>query len=1165
MKNAPLKAILPVMALAVLAAPALAQTGPVQPVITSVQSSFVCECAALDVQAVTIGTPGDILIFLNGTFDLGFQPSLYWTDPINNTPVPLSVNYFYSNVVVAYVPMANFAAALGTNPRTVQIRVQQGNLSATTNFGLNAPMQLVSPLPVGTTGTSYLAPVITGGTAPFTLNSVTGSVPPGLGVLQYPVGTTAAPYYLVGTPTTAGIYSFTPTLTDIWGNVAPVSGQPNQSEYIQVVAPAVVSQVAPNSIPAGSGYYPITVTGANFTSGSLISWTVNDVETFLANTSYVSPTQLTAYVPTSKLASPATVSVGVLQPNNINYGSQTLTIAPPTLSNLSPPTVNMGAAFTLTLTGTNFASRIGAPDVNTGPYVPTVYLGASALPATLVNASTLTVAIPGNLVAAPGPIPVRVVNPGGSTTGTINLTVNSTLAISTSALPNGTVGTPYTFRLTATGGGSSSPYSWNISGLPLGLFANPQTGDITGTPQTPGTVTVTVKVTDSYATTVQTTFPLTIVRPAPVITTPSNLPDGTVGIFYAVNLDTSNANGPITYSLGSGQLPDGLQIASSGRIDGLPLRAGTFSFGVNVTLQAGDIISKIFTIVIHPSPLTLADSSTTVTAGTPVTITLSATGGVQPYKFTLTCSLPDGLSYSVVTISGTPTTPGTTTCVAGVTDSANTSTSRPFTITVVAQALSFTGAALPDGKVGVVYSAKIAALGGTPPLKYSGSGLPDGLSLDPGGAITGTPNTAGQFTLSATATDSAVPPATATARFTIKIVPADLVITTKSLPDGVVGAAYSASITASGGVRPYTFNITGLPGGVTGDSTGAITGAPNAVGTFTVSASVKDSTGATATASYTVKVAAAALTITTASLPNGTVGVSYSAGLNATGGVTPLTWSASGLPGGLSISSSGAITGSPNAPGTFNVSATVKDAGGTSVSKSYTVTISLPSTPTFNIGGGGGSANPLQQPQVTVSLGSAFPVDIVVTLTLTFAPGTGPDDPAIQFSSGGRTVQITIPAGSTTGSTSVSVQTGTVAGVITITSRLQAAGADVTPSPAPTQTIRIAGSVPVITQVTGARTSTGFTVTVTGYAPTRRITQAIFQFTAANGTTLGTTSITVPVDTLFTPYFSTTTAGSQFIYTQPFTVSGNLQGITSVSVTLVGDTGNSTPATATVN
>jgi hypothetical protein len=302
------------------------------------------------------------------------------------------------------------------------------------------------------------------------------------------------------------------------------------------------------------------------------------------------------------------------------------------------------------------------------------------------------------------------------------------------------------------------------------------------------------------------------------------------------------------------------------------------------------------------------------------------------------------------------------------------------------------------------------------------------------------------------------------------------------------------------------------------------------------------------------------------------VGTAYAASFAASGGIAPYTFSASGLPAGLSMSAAGAISGTPTAPGAATIVVTVKDSSAASTSRSFAVTIGLPPAPplSFTIAGISDIANPLQQPRLQVTLGSSYPVDVVVTLTLTFTPDNGGDDPTVQFSSGGRTARITVPAGATTGATDVGVQTGTVAGLIAITAQLQASGQDVTPSPAPRRTIRIAAGAPVIVPgtLTAVRNSTGFTVTLTGYATDRELTQAIFVFTAAAGSSLQTTTLTVPIDAMFAAYFggaSATPFGSQFTYTQPFTVTGSAQSIASVTVTLVNRIGQSTPVTATLN
>jgi hypothetical protein len=275
---------------------------------------------------------------------------------------------------------------------------------------------------------------------------------------------------------------------------------------------------------------------------------------------------------------------------------------------------------------------------------------------------------------------------------------------------------------------------------------------------------------------------------------------------------------------------------------------------------------------------------------------------------------------------------------------------------------------LPYGTAGAAYNTSIAASGGTTPYTYNATGLPNGLSINhTTGAITGTPAVSAEGTspVTATVTDSTQPTAqSASANLSVTIAappPSKLVITTASLPSGTAGVAYSASIAASGGTAPYTYNATGLPSGLSiNHTTGAITGTPaaSAQGTSPVTATVTDSTLPTAqSASVNLSVTIAAappppppskLVITTVSLPSGTAGVAYSASITASGGTTPYTYNAIGLPNGLSINhTTGAITGTPavSAEGTSPVTATVTDSTlptAQSASVNLSVTIAAP-------------------------------------------------------------------------------------------------------------------------------------------------------------------------------------------------------------------------------
>src|SRR5262249_31916331 len=81
----------------------------------------------------------------------------------------------------------------------------------------------------------------------------------------------------------------------------------------------------------------------------------------------------------------------------------------------------------------------------------------------------------------------------------------------------------------------------------------------------------------------------------------------------------------------------------------------------------------------------------------------------------------------------------------------------------------------------------------------------------------------------------------------------------------------------------------------------------------------------------------------------------------------------------------------------------------------------------------------------------------------------------------------------------IQIQTGTVAGNVTITFRLTALSSDITPTPVPTRTVRITPAPSVISSVTATRNASGFTVTVAGFASSREITQANFTLHDLNG------------------------------------------------------------------
>jgi hypothetical protein len=267
--------------------------------------------------------------------------------------------------------------------------------------------------------------------------------------------------------------------------------------------------------------------------------------------------------------------------------------------------------------------------------------------------------------------------------------------------------------------------------------------------------------------------------------------------------------------------------------------------------------------------------------------------------------------------------------------------------------LAVTTNSLPAGQVGTAYSASLAASGGAAPLFWSVSAgtLPSGLSLDAStGAITGTPTAPASGALGFTVKDSSSPAQSTTASLNLLISAATLAVTTTSLPSGQMGSPYTATLTATGGTPPLTWSVTSgtLPPGLAlAAASGTISGTPSAPVantplTFTVADSDNPQQIKTLSATLTI---AAALAVTTESLPNGQIGVAYSATLNASGGTAPYTWSvASGtLPAGLSLdAAAGTVTGTPTVaanqtPLTFSV----QDSSSTTLAASAKLTVNV--------------------------------------------------------------------------------------------------------------------------------------------------------------------------------------------------------------------------------
>ena len=841
------------------------------------------------------------------------------------------------------------------------------------------------------------------------------------------------------------------------------------------------------------------------------------------------------------------------------------------LSIAQPVAVSSPATLPDALFGAFYSQTFGATG-GIGPYTFAIVNLASGGLSLVPTGISLSPA--GTLTGAPGAagsflMNIRVTDAEGRTSNRqyTLVVLPPPLSILTASLPPGTEGAPYAAQLAATGG--ISQYSWALASgtLPAGLVLS-AAGRISGTPTQTGTAQFTVRVADLAGQTASRALSIQILRNVQTLEIPTTtLPEAILQTPYSTAIIAAGGEPPYTWTITG--LPAGLTPQSDGSITGRATELGVFRVAVSVTDAGRRLASTYLSLVVRAQPLVITTTSPLPDArvGASMSQAFAATGGVPPYRWGIASgAIPPGTSFVGGLLSGSPEAAGGFEFAVSVTDSRGVAAAKGFSLAVNAP-LTITTSSLPAGRARQPYAASLGASGGQPPYTWNIGGLAEGLSGSAAGVIGGTPDAAGTSTVTAEVSDARGNRATAS--FELSIAGPALRITTASpLPDATAGQAYSAGFTAEGGTPPYRWSaVAGYAGGLSLSTVGVLSGTPGDPGEYTVHVQVADSARETATGGFSFRVGAPALAIATASLPNGTVGAPYSAGLSATGNSGAVNWSVSGLPDGLSADAGGAISGTPRAPGSFQVAVRAADAAGRSATRTLALAIGLPSVPGINFGMPP-TADPARQPAVQLGLEGVYPLPITGRLILTFSADSGGDDPTVVFSNGSRSVDFTIPAGANLATFAIpnaALQTGTVAGTITLSVALQASGSDITPSPAPSRIIRINRMAPVITRLAITRTAAGFDVNVTGYSTTREVAQAIFRFNPAAGATLQTSETTMAVDAVFSRWYNDAASrgfGSQFTFTQTFNIQGQAADVASVTVILVNAAGRSEAATA---
>ncbi len=268
-----------------------------------------------------------------------------------------------------------------------------------------------------------------------------------------------------------------------------------------------------------------------------------------------------------------------------------------------------------------------------------------------------------------------------------------------------------------------------------------------------------------------------------------------------------------------------------------------------------------------------------------------------------------------------------------------------------AAAQTFTLTLLPvnltSGTRNVFYSQQITAVGGNGNYTYSlkpGDSLPPGLTFDSSGLLSGTPTSANNYTFTLEAVDNGGGAGNRPYTFSVGTPGGITIHPASPLPDGTLNVPYNQTLTTTGGSGTgNNFSITGgaLPAGLTLSAGGVISGTPGAGGPFSFTASVTDSAGNTGSQLYNLNIIVP-ITVNPATLPNGTVGTPYNQTVTASGGTAPYNFTVppGTLPTGLGlIASTGAITGTPTTPGTYNFTITATDANSNTGNRAYSVTI----------------------------------------------------------------------------------------------------------------------------------------------------------------------------------------------------------------------------------
>ncbi len=439
-----------------------------------------------------------------------------------------------------------------------------------------------------------------------------------------------------------------------------------------------------------------------------------------------------------------------------------------------------------------------------------------------------------------------------------------------------------------------------------------------------------------------------VVLPIILITTGSPLPQAAVNTAYATTLVSSGATGALTWAVTSGALPAGMTLGvTTGIISGTPTVAGPTNFAITATDPSTAFVIKSFALTVNPPLVITSSTLPTATTGVGYAATVGVSGGSGSFSFGAS-GLPAGFSINNNgDVTGTAAVPGIYSPIAVTVTDNNTGVqvSKNLTLTVTPGALS---AYTTSGTWTAASSGTLTAA--TMP------GTPGAFTPYPGNTVT-----VSSVVFHANALQDCggvypncpVPQATGWLRGA-----ASNDILRAAPPVGVNVTAAGGTWGAYYGNNPQTVTLTATtfggtvltltvtPGGGT-SFVGFVSGTPNdPIQTITAQAGSSLNGPALIDFSY-YSVNYAPLTVTTSTLPVGVQFSGYGASVAGTGGSGNYSWSATSLPSGVSMNTSGVISGTPNVSGSFSPVVTVTDTRtGATGQATLSLTVNIPVTVT---------------------------------------------------------------------------------------------------------------------------------------------------------------------------------------------------------------------------